>query len=147
MCILLVQCILTSFKTFPHQDFASMAPLYSWNAMINKCLPLIKELCLEINKRNLLMPCELLATLVTKLVETLFPKGPFWHFANSKREKWSFPFPIPSMLCCATVQATCRKQQTPQLWREGRKVDVDCFDLWSYKPYSKKVYQQFGHRL
>ena len=134
MCILLVQCILTSFKTFPHQDFASMAPLYSWNAMINKCLPLIKELCLEINKRNLLMPCELLATLVTKLVETLFPKGSFWHFANSKREKWSFPFPIVppcNVVPLFKLLVENNKFYTPTL-KGGEKGGHGLF--WSLKP-------------
>jgi len=32
----------------------------------------------------------------TKLVETLCPKGPFWHFADFKKGKWSFPSPTPS---------------------------------------------------
>ena len=55
----------------------------------------------------------------TKWVETLHPKGAFWHFPDLKREKYSFPSPIPSMQCCAAVRATFRKQQTPQLWMEG----------------------------
>ena len=55
----------------------------------------------------------------TKWVETLHPKGAFWHFRDLKREKYSFSSPIPSMQCCAAVRATFRKQQTPQLWMEG----------------------------
>ena len=31
----------------------------------------------------------------TKLVETLHPKGPFWHFTDFKRWKWSLPPPSP----------------------------------------------------
>ena len=56
--------------------------------------------------------------LATKLVETLCPKQPFWRFAKLKKGKLSFPSPTPSMQCCATVRATCRKQSTPQLWME-----------------------------
>ena len=38
------------------------------------------------------------------------------------------------MQCCAAVGATCRKQQTCQLWVEGLVGErgVDCFVLWSY---------------
>ena len=43
-----------------------------------------------------------------------------------------FSFPSPSKQCCATVWATCTKQQTPQLWMEGRRRAVNCFVLWSY---------------
>ena len=32
---------------------------------------------------------------------------------------YSFSFPTPSTQCFADVQATYRKQQTPQLWMEG----------------------------
>ena len=56
----------------------------------------------------------------TKWVETLHPKRAFWHFPDFKRGKYSFSSPIPSMQCCAAVQATFRKQQTPQLWMEGK---------------------------
>ena len=34
--------------------------------------------------------------------------------------KLVFPHPLVSMQCCAAVPATCREQQTPQLWMEGR---------------------------
>ena len=51
----------------------------------------------------------------TKLVVTLRPKGAFWRLTDFKRGKVSSPSPIPSMECCAAVQATRRKQQTPQL--------------------------------
>ena len=71
-------------------------PHHSWNAMINiNFWPLEKSCVLRLTKGMFWCTCELLATLVTKLVETLFPKGPFWHFANSKREKCIFSFPIP----------------------------------------------------
>ena len=36
------------------------------------------------------------------------------------------------MQCFAAFRATCRKQQTPQLWSEGKRRSVDCFVLWSY---------------
>ena len=35
------------------------------------------------------------------------------------------------MQCCAVVRATCRKQQTPQLWMEGRGRSVDSFVPWN----------------
>ena len=57
-------------------------------------------------------------------------KGLFNVFLTSKREKIALPPSIPSIQCCATVWATFRKQQTPQLWMEGR--GVDSFVLWSY---------------
>ena len=50
--------------------------------------------------------------LVTKRVETICPKGAFWHFPDFTRGKYSFSSPIPSIKCCATVRATFRKQQT-----------------------------------
>ena len=54
----------------------------------------------------------------TKWLETLRPKLGFFHFTDFKRGKYSFSSPIPSMQCCVTVQATYRKQQTPQLWMD-----------------------------
>ena len=54
----------------------------------------------------------------TKWLETLRPKLGFFHFTDFKRGKYSFSSPIPSMQCCATVQATYRKQQTCQLWMD-----------------------------
>ena len=45
--------------------------------------------------------------------------GFFFRFTGFKRRKYSFSSPIPSMQCSADVRATCRKQQTPQLWMEG----------------------------
>ena len=47
----------------------------------------------------------------------------------------AFPLPTPypsiilSMQCCSAVQATCKKQQTPQLRIEGRGRDVGYFVL------------------
>ena len=43
----------------------------------------------------------------------------FLHLTDFKRGKYSFPSPIPSMQCCATVRATYRKQQISQLWMGG----------------------------
>ena len=40
----------------------------------------------------------------------------FLHFTDFKKRKYRFSFPIPSMQCCADVQATYGKQQTFQLW-------------------------------
>ena len=75
-----------------------MVSLYSWNVMINiNFWPEGKSCVMRLTKGMFWYTCELLATLVTKLVETFFPKRPLWHFANSKREKWSISFPIPSI--------------------------------------------------
>ena len=48
------------------------------------------------------------------------------------------------MQCCAVVRATCRKQQTPQLWMEGRGRSVDSFVPWNHpttilSPIAEKV--------
>ena len=56
-------------------------------------------------------------------VVILCSKGAFWCLTNS---------PIPFMQFCAGVRDTYRKQQTPQLWMEGRGRGVDSFVLWSY---------------
>ena len=57
-------------------------------------------------------------------------------FCQLKKEKikLSVAHPLHAICCCAAVQATCRKQQTPQLWMEGRwrRRGVDCFVLWSH---------------
>ena len=79
----------------------------------------------------------------TKLVETLFPEGPLWLFANLKKENALISFPSPFKQCCATVWATCTKQQTPQLWMEGRRRAVNCFVLWSLRT----MFQQLCHGL
>ena len=54
---------------------------------------------------------------------------------------YSFSSPIPSMQCCATVRATYRKQQTPQLWMDstaqGRGVDY--FVPWSYPIWEQRL--------
>ena len=36
------------------------------------------------------------------------------------------------MQCCAAGRATCRNQQTPQVWMEGSGMGVDCFVLVRY---------------
>ena len=69
---------------------------------------------------------------VTKLVPTVRSKGAFWRFTDFQRGKYSFSSPIPSMQHCAAVQATYRKQQTPNFeWRGGER-GVDSFVLCSY---------------
>ena len=40
----------------------------------------------------------------------------FLCFTDLERRKYSFSCPIPSMQCCANVQATYRKQQTPAVF-------------------------------
>ena len=82
-----------------------------------------------------------------KWVETLHPKRVFWRFPDFKRGKYSLSSPIPSMQCCAAVQATLRKQQTPQLWMEGTG-DRCAWFLCSLKlPYLSTISQQFCRRL
>ena len=82
----------------------------------------------------------------TKWVQTLHPKGAFWHFPDFTRAKYSFSSPIPSIQCCATVRATFRKQQTPQLWMEG--TGEGCGFFCSLKlPYLSTISQQFCCRL
>ena len=39
------------------------------------------------------------------------------------------------MQCCAAGRATCRNQQTPQVWMEGSGMGVDCFVLVKDTPY------------
>ena len=75
----------------------------------------------------------------TKWVETLCPwTGLFFRFTGFKKRKYSFSSPIPSMQCSADVRATCRKQQTPQLWMEGTGEGCgfffsdSCFVLFEY---------------
>ena len=70
----------------------------------------------------------------------------FLHFTDFKRGKYSFSSPIPSMQCCATVWATFRKQQTPQLWKE--RTREGCGFFCSLKlPYFSAMSQQFCHQL
>ena len=60
------------------------------------------------------------------------------YFANLKRGKQSFSHPTPSTQCCATVPATCTKQQPPQHWEEGTGGgSVDCFVLRSYSSWEQ----------
>ena len=82
----------------------------------------------------------------TKWVETLRLKGTFWPFPDFKRAKYSFSSPILSMQCCATFQATFRKEQKPQLWMEG--TGEECGFLCSLKLlYLSTMSQQFCCRL
>ena len=87
----------------------------------------------QMNKMARHKRCQRLQS-ATKWVETLRPKSTFWRFPDFEREKDSFSSPIPSMLCCATVRATLRKQETSQLWMEGRGGGGggDSYVLWSY---------------
>ena len=97
----------------------SLIPDYSW-------IKAIRQRKLRINLHS-----------ATKLVETLLYKGAFCCFTDFKRGKLIFSSPIPSMQCCAAVRATYRKQQTPQLWMEGRGRGVDSFVLWSYPVWAQ----------
>ena len=71
------------------------------------------------------------ATIRDKISRESFPWRASLTFCQLKKGK-RFSFPSPSKQCCATVWATCTKQQTPQLWMEGRRRAVNCFVLWSY---------------
>ena len=88
----------------------------------------------QMNKMARHKRCQRLQS-ATKWVETLRPKCTFWRFPDFERGKDSFSSPIPSMQCCATVRATFRKQETSQLWMEGRG-EGGCGFLCSLKlPY------------
>ena len=68
-------------------------------------------------------------------------KGLFDVFLTSKGEKNSFSSPIPSMQCCAAVQAIFRKQQTLKLWMEG--TGEECGFFCSLKlPYLRTMSQR-----
>ena len=64
----------------------------------------------------------------------------FLRFTDFKRGKYSFSSPILSMQCCAAVQATYRKQQTPQLWMEGTGEGCGFFSSPIVGWYSMRVY-------
>ena len=71
------------------------------------------------------------ATIRDKISRDSFPWRASLTFCQLKKGK-CFSFPSPFKQCCATLWATCTKQQTPQLWMEGRRRAVNCFVLWSY---------------
>ena len=71
------------------------------------------------------------ATIRDKISRDSLPWRASLTFCQLKKGK-RFSFPSPFKQCCATVWATCTKQQTPQLWMEGRRRAVNCFVLWSY---------------
>ena len=71
------------------------------------------------------------ATIRDKISRDSFPWRASLTFCQLKKGK-RFSFPSPFKQCCATVWATRTKQQTPQLWMEGRRRAVNCFVLWSY---------------
>ena len=71
------------------------------------------------------------ATIQDKISRHSLPWRASLTFCQLKKGK-HFSFPSPFKQCCATVWATCTKQQTPQLWMEGRRRAVNCFVLWSY---------------
>ena len=71
------------------------------------------------------------ATIRDKISRDSFPWRASLTFCQLKKGK-RFSFPSPFKQCCAIVWATCIKQQTPQLWIEGRRRAVNCFVLWSY---------------
>ena len=84
----------------------------------------------------------------TKSVETLCPKTRiFLCFTDFKRRiYYSFSSPIPSMQCCADVQTTYTRHQTPQLWMEG--TGEGCRFFGSLKvSYLSTMSQQFCCRL
>ena len=71
------------------------------------------------------------ATIRDKISRDSFPWRASLTFCQLKKGK-CFSFPSPFKQCCATLWATCTKQQTPPLWMEGRRRAVNCFVLWSY---------------
>ena len=63
-----------------------------------------KHNILVIKKR--VLTNDILATTSNKICWDTCPKGAFWGFTDFKRGKYSFSSAIPSMQCCAAVQAT-----------------------------------------
>ena len=82
------------------------------------------------------------ATIRHKISRDSFPWRASLTFCQLKKGK-RFSFPSPFKQCCATGWATCKKQQTPQLWMEGRRRAVNCFVLWSLRT----MFQQLCHGL
>jgi len=83
----------------------------------------------------------------TTWVETLCPKlGFFCVLLTSKSGNIAFPPPVPYIQCSAAVQATYRKQKTPQLWMEGTGEGCGCFCSLKL-PYLSILSQQFCRRL
>ena len=82
---------------------------------------------------------------LTKLVETLYAKGPFWCFeclyVDSKRQKWSFPHP-PLHLITVPLFG----QLTVQLWMEKKRRGVDCLVLWS-NPFKEWLCLQVKEKI
>ena len=70
----------------------------------------------------------------------------FLHFTDFNKRKYSFSSLIPSMQCSADVQATYRKQQTPQLWTEGAEEGCKFFCSLNL-PYLSTMSQLFCRSL
>ena len=98
------------------------------------------------NDSNVVIPW-FTASIADKMSWDTSPKTGLFHvLLTSKRRKYSFPPPIPSVQCCSLVLATNRKQQTPQLWMEG--TGVGCGFFCSPKlPYLSTMSQHFCRRL
>ena len=120
-------------KGFIHQvlvfkeQFLAHSPLQS---ALYFCILLLLFTCEKTDDRRIQLNIYE-ATIRDKISRDSFPWRASLTFCQLKKGK-RFSFPSPFKQCCATVWATRTKQQTPQLWMEGRRRAVNCFVLWSY---------------
>ena len=111
------------------EQFLAHSPLHDWSALYF-CILLLLFTCEKTDDRRVQLNIYE-ATIRDKISRDSFPWRASLTFCQLKKGK-RFSFPSPFKQCCATVWATCTKQQTPQLWMEGRRRAVNCFVLWSY---------------
>ena len=109
------------------EQFLAHSPLQS---ALYFCILLLLFTCEKTDDRRIQLNIYE-ATIRDKISRDSFPWRASLTFCQLKKGK-RFSFPSPFKQCCATVWATCTKQQTPQLWMEGRRRAVNCFVLWSY---------------
>ena len=109
------------------EQFLAHSPLQS---ALYFCIRLLLFTCEKTDHRKVQLNIYE-ATIRDKISRDSFPWRASLTFCQLKKGK-RFSFPSPFKQCCATVWATCTKQQTPQLWMEGRRRAVNCFVLWSY---------------
>ena len=109
------------------EQFLAHSPLQS---ALYFCILLLLFTCEKTDDRRIQLNIYE-ATIRDKISRDSFPWRASLTFCQLKKGK-RFSFSSPFKQCCATVWATCTKQQTPQLWMEGRRRTVNCFVLWSY---------------
>ena len=70
--------------------------------------------------------------LLTKWVETLHPKGAFWHFPDLKRENIAFPLSSSRWNVVPLFELPLENKKPPNFECSGQGRGVDSFVLWSY---------------